>query len=140
MTAAPSERVEVRDVPARGMRVAGEREPADEPAARRLGHQHARVRGTTRRSNVAPLVADGAPAALGQQPAARLCRHSLRERDEPLCVARLRAPDAVVHAETTTPAPPRRGSPAAASVPSASRSTADTPPKKRFCRSQRASS
>ena len=47
--------------------------------------------------------------------------------DESGGIPRLRGPD--VHHSTTTPWPPRRGSPAAPSVPSGRVSTAETPPK-----------
>src|SRR5262249_30472908 len=84
-----------------------------------------------------PLVCDAAPGVVGDQPALGLGADLLRECDERRGVARPRVPDDEgAHAPTTTPAPPRRGSPAAARLPSSRRSTAATPPQNRLRRHQ----
>ena len=67
---------------------------------------------------VAALVADRAPALGREDPASLLATDGLCELDERGCVGRLGSADA--NHVTTTPAPPRRGSPAAASAPSVS--------------------
>ena len=117
---------EIGDVLARGMRVSGKRQPADD-AAVVLDHEDRRVGVMLNRPQVAALVRSRAPARGRQDPASLLAPDTLREGDERLRVGRIRSTDAD-HA-TTTPAPPRRGSPAAASMPSGLRSTAETPPK-----------
>src|SRR5262249_25600937 len=86
---------------------------------------------------VAPLVRDRAPVRRGEDPAPLLAPDLFGERDERRRVVRLRTANDHV---TTMPAPPRRGSPAAASEPSARRSTAETPPKNRFRSPQRTTS
>src|SRR4051794_25682991 len=62
---------EVRDVEARRVRVAGEREPADD-ALGRLGDDDRGVAGAADRPDVAPLLARAPPAAGRDQPASRL--------------------------------------------------------------------
>ena len=91
------------------------------------------------RLQIPALVPDRAPVARRDQPAARLAAHLAAERHERGRVPGLRRPDPPgrAHAPTTIPWPPRRESPAAASVPSARSSTAATPPKNRFRRRQR---
>src|SRR6266404_37345 len=115
---------------ARGMRVAREREPADQLPVRTLGDEDRRVRETPHRFQISALVADRPPLAVGgDEPSLRLAAHVLREPRQFLRIVGMRGThDEVTHA-TTTPAPPRRGSPAAASAPSARTSTALTPPK-----------
>ena len=76
---------------------------------------------------------------IGEQPTLRLGADRGRKRNERRSIAGLGRTNPDVHS-TTTPAPPRRGSPAAASVPSGQISTAAAPPKKRFRRRQRTTS
>src|SRR5581483_2210248 len=132
---------EVGDVRARRMRVARDRESRDDLAAVGLRDEDRGVRIAAQELEVPPLVAAAAPlAARRDQPAFGLAAHVVRERRQRGRVTRLGAADLpAVHA-TTKPAPPRRGSPAAASEPSARTSTAETPPKKRFVPCQRTSS
>ena len=117
---------EVGDVAARRMRVAREREPADELAVR-LGDEDGRVRVALQRPEIAPFLRDAAPAVRGQEPGAFLRSDRGAELDELRGVLGPSRPDG--DAQTTIPWPPRRGSPAASSVPSARSSTAETPPK-----------
>ena len=79
-------------------------------------------------AHVPPLVA--ACPVVGQ-PELWLARDLEAELDERVGVGRDRRADdqPVAHAGTTMPCPPRLGSPAAASEPSARRSTAAAPPK-----------
>ena len=119
---------EVGDVAARRVRVARDRQPSDDPVVV-LGDEHGRVGMAAHGAEVAALVADRAPAAVGDQPPLGLGADRLGERDEGGGVARLGEPNGRRSHSTTIPCPPRRGSPAAASEPSAATVTADTPPK-----------
>src|SRR5713226_9386809 len=119
---------EIRDMPARRMLVARERQAADELAVQ-LGDEHSRVGMTADGADEAALLPH-APPLRRDEPALRLGADRARERDERRRVAGLGG--AHVHS-TTTAAPPRRGSAAAAGEPSARTSTAFAPPKKRFC-------
>ena len=123
---------------ARGVRVAPNREPAQERPVLALRDQDRRVRVAAQRLEEAALVA-GAPPLPGDadQPALRLAAHGLCEPRQLLGVGRIGVADRVAHYRTTTEPPPRRGSPAAASEPSSRISTAETPPKKRFRSRQR---
>ena len=120
---------------ARGMRVAHQREPADELAAFELGDEERRVGVALERADVAALVARAAPARIGEQPALLLGGDRRRELDE-----RRASPGTAFRTRnaqlTSTPAPPRRGSPAAASVPSGS----TRPPRRRRRRGSGAAS
>src|SRR3954469_13745091 len=81
-------------------------------------------------AQVAALVADAAPL-VPDHPALRLRAHCVRKCDERLRVGGITA--ANDDCPSTPPAaPPRRTSPAPASVPSARTSTAFAPPKKRL--------
>src|SRR5205085_7331744 len=122
------QQAEVGDVAARRMLVAGDREAADELGVG-LGDEDGRVRVAAQGAEVAALVADAAPAVRGDEPPLGLAADRGAERDERGGVARLGPADGRGHAGTTTPWPPRRGSPAAASVPSSRTSTAAAPPK-----------
>ena len=86
---------EVGDVPARGVRIAREREPPDDAPAV-LGHEHGRVRMALDRAQVPPLVRDGAPRPGAEDPAAVLAPDALGELDERVRVARRRSPDVVI--------------------------------------------
>ena len=119
----------VGHVRARGMRVARQRKPADDSSVPGLGDEDRRVRRTADRPQVAPLVGDAARPSRGEQPALGLSRYLAREGDKRRCVRRRRRPDRELAHSTTMPRPPRRGSPAAASVPSARHSTPAAPPK-----------
>src|SRR5919201_3046830 len=119
---------EVGDVVARRVLVARDREAADD-AALVLGDVDGGVRVAAERAEVATLVADAPPAVRGDEPALRLVADLRPECDECGRVAGLGLADRRRHASTTTPWPPRRGSPAAASVPSSRTSTAAAPPK-----------
>src|SRR5436305_1531571 len=82
---------------------------------------------------VPPLVADAAPLAVGRyEPPFRLRAHRLGEANERFRVACVGGTHDKTHG-----APPRRGSPAAARVPSGSTSTAFAPPKNRLRSRQR---
>ena len=131
---------EVGDVRARRVRVARDREAADEPPVGGLGDEDRGVVEPPERLQVAPLLARAAPRAAREEPALGLARRPPRERDERLRVGRLGPADVSAAHSTTMPAPPRRGSPAAASVPSARTSTAAAPPKKRLRFRQRTTS
>ena len=117
---------EVGDVAAGGVRVAGDREAADDGAVV-LGDEHGGVRVALQRAQVAALLGDAAPAVGVQQPGLRLAADGRSERDEGGGVLGPRG--RIESHPTTIPWPPRRGSPAAARLPSALRSTAATPPK-----------
>src|SRR5579864_2476895 len=92
------------------------------------------------RFQVSPLVSNTSPLAVrADQPRLRLAAHLLRETRQALRIRGLRTTHDVVTHATTMPAPPRRGSPAAASSPSARTSTALTPPKYKFFRPKRTS-
>src|SRR5579862_452419 len=127
---------DVGDVRARRMRVARHRQPADQGPVRTLGDEHRGVRVAAHRLQIAPLVANGSPLAVrGDEPRLRLAAHLLGQPRQLLRVAGVRpAHDEPAAHATTMPAPPRLGSPAAASVPSARTSTALAPPKNRFLR------
>ncbi len=79
-------------MPARGMGVAREREPADDPLPV-LGDEDGRVGMPPHRPQVAPLVGDAAPRLGGQQPRALLAADLARELDERLRVTRLGGAD-----------------------------------------------
>jgi hypothetical protein len=117
------------------MLVTGDREAADDQPFV-LADEHRCVRVAADRAQVAALVRGGAPAIRGDEPALRLGADSGPELGETFGVAG--QGDTHDH-PTTTPAPPRRGSPAAASSPSFE-VTAEAPPKKRFWRRQRVTS
>ena len=119
---------EVGDVPARWMGVAAEREPAHDAVRRELGDEDGGVVVSAQRAQEPSLLAGCAPDAVGDQPAAGLGGDGLGELDERPGVPRLRLADDDPLSETI-PWPPRRGSPAAASVPSGRISTAAAPPK-----------
>ena len=121
------------------VRVARDREAADDhPVV--LGEEHGGVGVVPNRLQVPALVGDRAPAALRDQPALGLRPDRLGEIDERRSVARPgRSHQRAAH-PTTIPCPPRRGSPAAASLPPAPTSTAATPPKYRLRRRQRTTS
>ena len=94
-------------MPAGRMRVAGDREPPDDPVAR-LRDEHGRVGGAADRAQVAPLVADAAPLAVRDQPALGLGADRLRERDQRGRVAGVAVAHVDVHSTTTAgPAAPR---------------------------------
>src|SRR4029079_13855152 len=97
-------------------------------ARRRLGDEDRSVRIPPQALYAAPLVRR--PPVVGQ-PELALGSDAAAELDQRICVRGCRRPhnEPVIHAETTMPCPPRRGSPAAARVPSGSISTAETPPK-----------
>src|ERR671937_2444987 len=113
---------EVGDVVARRVLVAGDREAPDD-AALVFGDVDGGVWVAAERTDVAALVADAPPAVRGDEPALRLVADLRPELDE-----RGRVPGVGLadrrHVSTTTPWPPRRGSPAASSVPSSRISTA----------------
>src|SRR5579864_688684 len=126
---------DVGDVRACGMRVACDREAPDQRAVLALRDEDGRVRVSPYCLQVSPLVADRAPLAVrADQPRLRLAAHLLRETRQALRIAGFCAADDEVAHATTMPAPPRLGSPAAASSPSARTSTALTPPKYKFFR------
>src|SRR3954447_14967104 len=109
---------------ARGMLVARDREsPDDEPVV--LRDEDGGVRVTPDCAEVTPLVGDVPPAVRRHEPAFRLGADSGAELGQPFGVGRFSFAD---DHSTTTPAPPRLGSPAAPSFPS-SNVTADAPPK-----------
>ena len=93
-----------------------------------VGHEDGHVRVALDAADVAPLVA--APPVIGQ-PQLGLACDVPSERHERVRITGDGRPDEepVAQSETTMPCPPRRGSPAAARLPSSSRSTADAPPK-----------
>ena len=127
---------EIGHVAAGGMGIPPDREAADDPV-RSLGDEDGRVRVAPQGAQVAALVGDTAPA-VADQPALGLGPDGAPERHERRRIARLgRTDDELVAHSTTAPAPPRLGSPAAASVPSSRNSTPAAPPKKRFRRRQR---
>jgi len=129
---------DVGDMGARGMRVAPDREAADERPVAALRHEDGGVWVATDRLEEAPLVSRAPPlAGDADQPALRLGAHSVRETGQLLRVGGIGVTDPEAHASTTTAAPPLRGSPAPASEPSSRISTAETPPKKRLCCRQR---
>ena len=118
---------EVGDVAARLVRVPRDRQPPDDRAVL-LRDEDGRVRMPPQRAQVATLLGDAAPAVRVQKPAFGLAADRGGERGERRGILGLGRSDEQRHS-TTIPCPPRRGSPAAASVPSARRSTAATPPK-----------
>src|SRR5215472_9852257 len=123
---------------ARRVRVAPDREPAEERSDLVLCDEDRRMRVPPQRLEVAALVARAAPFARdADQPALRFGADRGGESCQLLGVGGVRVPDPVVHPSTTTAPPPRRGSPAAASAPSSPASTAETPPKNRFFARQR---
>src|SRR6476659_4312542 len=95
------------------MLVARDREAADDQPVV-LRHEDGGVRITADRAEVAALVGDIAPPVRRHEPALRLGTDRRAELGQPFGVARLRLAD---DHSTPTPAPPRRGSPAAASSP-----------------------
>ena len=112
---------EVGDVAARAVRVARDREPADDRAVV-VGDEDGGIRVPAERAQVAALLPDAAPAVRVEQPGLGLAADRGAELDERRRVLRARRADLDRH-PTTMPWPPRRGSPAAASVPSGRRST-----------------
>jgi len=64
------------------MRVAHEREPTDDLSRRRLCDDEQRVAGPALRADRPPLVGDGAPAAVCEQPALWLRTDGARQLDE----------------------------------------------------------
>ena len=117
----------VGDVVTGAVRVAGDREAADDDAGI-LSDVDGGVWMAAERTEVAPLLADGAPAVRVQQPRLRLPPDRGAELDQGGRIFGPRLANENGH-PTTMPWPPRRGSPAAARVPSGRRSTAETPPK-----------
>src|SRR5690242_5188103 len=114
------------------MLVARDREPPDDRAVVALGHHHRCVRIAAYGPQVPQHIADRAPLAVGgDQPRLGLGADNLGEARQLLRVLGTRGADDEVQG-TTTPAPPRRGSPAAASSPRSNTSTALAPPKKTF--------
>src|SRR6185312_15541324 len=128
---------EVRDVGACRMGVPREGEAPDDPVVVQRD-EHRSVGMTTDRLQVAALVGNGSPRLRRQEPATGLAADGGCEGNELRRVRPLGVPDR--DHGTTTPCPPRRGSPAAPSTPFARRSTAETPPKKRFRSDQRRTS
>src|SRR5207244_846522 len=121
---------QISNGPARGMLVARDRQTADEPAVLRLRDEDGRVRIAPDRAEITTLVADAAPAVLRREPTLRLRSHLVAKPLQLRCVTWVGRTDDEGHVHcTTTPAPPRRASPAAASVPSSRISTAAAPPK-----------
>src|SRR5438445_2415938 len=118
---------EIRDVTTRRMLVASDREPPDDLSILRLGHEDRRMREASNRAQVPALVAHCPPAVLRREPPFRLGRDGVPELLQPRSIAGIGRTNDEAH-RTTTPAPPRRGSPAAASVPSSRISTAAAPP------------
>src|SRR5262245_36741175 len=117
----------VRDVLARGVAVPPDRKPADDHAVE-LGDEHGGVRMPTDRLEVASLLGHAPPVAVGDEPASLFRPDRLGKVHERPGVAGLGVADDRRHS-TIAPAPPRLGSPAASSLPSAPRPTADAPPK-----------
>ena len=115
---------EVRDMAARGMLVARDRETADDQVPVSCDEDRG-VRVAADCAQVTALVRNVAPAVRRDEPALRFGADGLAELGEPLRVVRSCSTD---DHSTTTPAPPRRGSPAAASSPSLD-VTAEAPPK-----------
>ena len=109
------------------MPVARDRQPADDPSLR-LGYEDSDMTRAGRSPEIPALLRDRSPLPVGDQPGLRLRADGLGEVDQGIRVTRTRDTDRDGHA-TTTPAPPRLGSPAASSSPSAPRATAETPPK-----------
>src|SRR6266545_6387300 len=107
-----------------GMLVARDRKAADDESVV-LRDEDGGVRIAPDRAEVAPLVGDVPPTVRRHEPALGLGTDRGAEFRQPFRVGRLRLTD---DHSTTTPAPPRLGSPAAASSPS-SNVTADAPPK-----------
>ena len=118
-----------------------ESRPTSSPSVE-LGDEDRGVRVALERPDVAALVADAAPARVGEQPALRLARDRARERDERGRVARLRArPDAGrAHPDDDAGAASARVAGGGEPSRPASTSTAAAPPKKRFRRRQRTTS
>src|SRR5207302_1667685 len=114
---------EIGDVPARGMLVARDREAADDPALV-LRDEDGGVRIPANGPQVAPLIGHLAPAVRRDEPPFGLRANCLTQAREALRIGWLGAAD---DHSTTTPAPPRLGSPAAASSPSTN-VTAEAPP------------
>src|SRR5205085_12111146 len=96
------------------------------------------MRITADRAEIAALVADAPPTVLRREPTFRLRRDLVSELLHSLGVCRLRGTNDERH-RTTPPAPPRRGSPAAANAPSRRSATAAAPPKCRLRRRHRTS-
>src|SRR5258705_13168590 len=109
---------------ARGMLVARDRKAADDDSFV-LRNEDGGIRITPDRAEVTPLVGDVPPTVRRHEPTLRLRTNCCAEPRQPFRVGRIRLAD---DHSTTTPAPPRLGSPAAASLPS-SNVTAEAPPK-----------
>ena len=101
---------EVGDVGARGVWIAGERQAADDPVAVD-GDEHRRVGMAAHGLQVAALVRDRRQVSVVSSQSPGSPPDGGRQRDELRRVGRLRGPDR--DHRTTTPCPPRRGSPAA---------------------------
>src|ERR671934_294495 len=129
---------EIRDMPACRMLIASDREPPHDRSVLTLRDEHSRVRITPDRAQVTALVADAPPPVLRREPPLRLRRDRVAELLQRLRISGISWADDERH-RTITPAPPRRGSPAAARVPSSRISTAAAPPKYRLRRRQRTS-
>ena len=91
---------EVGDVAARGMKIAGEREPSDEavPIGRDVDR---RVGMPAHGPQIPAFIGDAPPGRRRQKPRALLAADLARELDERLRIARIRAADA--DHGTTTP-------------------------------------
>src|SRR5688572_7237838 len=120
------------------MDIACHREPSHD-AAVLLRDEDGSVVVATDGLEVTALVGGASPLSGGDEPALAFRADLAGEVDEAVGVAGLSPPNAKGH-RTTTPAPPRRGSPAASSVPSSRSPTADAPPKYRFRLRQRTTS
>ena len=84
---------EIGHVTAGGVRIARDREAADDRAVV-LGDEDGRVRVALQRTEVAALLADAAPAVGVQQPALRLAADGCSERDERRGILRTGGADA----------------------------------------------
>jgi hypothetical protein len=121
------------------MRVARERETSDDRVELVVDrNEDSRVSVATYSLEVAALVGGCSPGLGREEPFAGLAADRGREANQLVRVLRLRASER--DHGTTTPCPPRRGSPAAPRTVAERRSTADAPPKKRLRSSQRTTS
>src|SRR4029453_10618882 len=100
---------DVRHVLASGVKAARSGKTADDRPVL-LGHQHGRMRVAANRAEVAALLCGAAPLASGDQPAFVFGTDCAGQLYETRGVAGLGVTDSQ---STITPAPPRRGSPAA---------------------------
>src|SRR5262249_29418129 len=127
---------EIGHVMARRVGVTSEREPAHDPALV-LGHEDRGVRGAPDGAQVPPFLPHVAPVSLGDQPGLGLGADRAAKLDESSGVGGYGAPNDEPGHTTTTPWPARRGSPAAARLPSSRSSTPAAPPKERVFRCPR---